>query len=160
VFQRLTGLLGPTVQHDEAQLIVSGQGEPPYLYVRTQDNTSEGVPAGAMASIIDGQAQVLEAVPGPPRGLRAGLRVPVRIEGRVVGSLALFSSRAGAYSARDLAHAARVANCLPLALTHQRLVDQARTATAERQRFAEIEGCVELLRTISDVLDIRTVFAR
>ena len=47
-----------------------------------------------------------------------------------------------------------------LRLAYQRLAEEARNAAAERQRLAEIEGSVELLRTISDVLDIRTVFPR
>jgi hypothetical protein len=42
----------------------------------------------------------------------------------------------------------------------QRLAEQAGDAAIERQRSAEIEASAELLRTISDVLDIRTVFPR
>src|SRR4030095_7930403 len=45
-------------------------------------------------------------------------------------------------------------------LMRQRLAEQARDAAVERQRSAEIEASAELLRTISDVLDIRTVFPR
>ena len=45
-------------------------------------------------------------------------------------------------------------------LAYQRLAEQAREAAVERHRSAEIETSVELLRTISDVLDIRTVFPK
>ena len=47
-----------------------------------------------------------------------------------------------------------------LRLAYQRLAEQAREAAVERHRAAEIETSVELLRTISDVLDIRTVFPK
>ena len=98
--------------------------------------------------------------PDRDRGLRSGLKVPVKIDDRVVGALALFSRGPQGYSASDLLHAQRLANYLALGLAYQRLAEQARDAAVERQRSAEIEGSVELLRTISDVLDIRTVFPR
>src|ERR1700736_2101360 len=41
---------------------------------------------------------------------------------------------------------------------HQRFAEAARHAAVERARTASIESSVELLRTISGVLDIRTVF--
>ena len=47
-----------------------------------------------------------------------------------------------------------------LRLAYQRLAEQAREAAVERHRSAAIETSVELLRTISDVLDIRTVFPK
>ena len=74
--------------------------------------------------------------------------------------MSLFSRDPQGYSASDLLHAQRLANCLAHGLAYQRLAEQARDAAVERQRSAEIEGSVELLRTISDVLDIRTVFPR
>jgi len=42
----------------------------------------------------------------------------------------------------------------------QRLAEQARDAALERDRAASVEASVELLRTISDVLDVRRVFPR
>ena len=98
--------------------------------------------------------------PESDRGLQCGLKVPVQIEDRVVGAFALFSRNPHAYSASDLLHAQRLANCLGHGLAYQRLAEQAREAAVERQRSAEIESSAELLRTISDVLDIRTVFPR
>ena len=96
--------------------------------------------------MVDGiEPQVLDVVPGPERGLQSGLQVPVRIDDRAVGVFALFSRRPQAYSAEDLAHAARLANCLALGLAHRRLAEQARDAEVERQRSAEIEGSAELL---------------
>ena len=79
---------------------------------------------------------------------------------RIIGAFALFSRGPGRYSPSDLAVAQRAANYLALGLDYQRLAGQARDAAVERQRSAEIESSVELLCTISDVLDIRTVFPR
>ncbi len=106
------------------------------------------------------EPQLLDAVPGADRRLQSGLKVPVKIGNQVVGALALFSRRPHAYSSSDLTHAERLANFVSLALARQRLAEQARDAAVERQRLAEIEASAELLRTISDVLDIRTVFPR
>ncbi len=92
--------------------------------------------------------------------MQCGLKVPSRIEDRVVGAFSLLSRSPHAYSASDLLHAQQLANCLGHGLAYQRLAEQAREAASDRQRSAEIESSVELLRTISGVLDIRTVFPR
>src|SRR5205807_10343876 len=52
----------------------------------------------------------------------------------------------------------RLAEYIAVALAHQRLAEAARAAAVERERTAAIESSVELLRAISGVLDIRTVF--
>ena len=54
--------------------------------------------------------------------------------------------------------AQRLADYIAVALAHQRLAETARHAAVERERTATIESSVELLRAISGVLDIRTVF--
>jgi two-component system response regulator FlrC len=84
--------------------------------------------------------------------------VPVTIDDRMVGVFALFSRHAHAYSARDLTLAERLAGYVAVALAHQRLAESGRQAAVERERSANIESSVELLRAISSVLDIRTVF--
>jgi len=71
---------------------------------------------------------------------------------------ALFSRRPQAYSPQDLALVQRLAGYVAVGLAHQRLAEAARHAAVERARTASIESSVELLRTISGVLDIRTVF--
>jgi transcriptional regulator with GAF, ATPase, and Fis domain len=160
LFPRLAGVLGRIVPHDQAQLMLVGEDGFPLLYAWTPQEGSDEVGTETMAMLDGDEPRVLDTVPGPDLGLRSGLIVPVRVDDRVAGRLAVFSRRARAYSHQDLVQAARVANCLALALTHQRLADQVRNAAVERQRSAEIEGSAELLRTISGVLDIRTVFPR
>src|SRR6202022_1090799 len=73
---------------------------------------------------------------------------------------ALLSSRPGAYTASDLALVQRLADYIAVALAHQRLAGGAPPPPAGRERTATIESSVELLRAISGVLDIRTVFPK
>src|SRR5438067_1015354 len=54
----------------------------------------------------------------------------------------------------------RLDDYIGVGLAHQRLAETARHAAVERERAANIESSVELLRAISSVLDIRTVFPR
>ena len=113
------------------------------------------------ATILDDQQpQLLELVPESDRGMQCGLKVPVQIGDRVVGAFSLLSRDPHAYSANDLLQAQQLAKYLGYGLGYQRLSEQVRDAAVERQRSAETESSVELLRTIFDVLDIRTVFPR
>jgi transcriptional regulator with GAF, ATPase, and Fis domain len=131
------------------------------LYATTRDMAPEAVGRGKACPIGDAvEPQVFDAVPGPERGLRSGLSVPVSIDDRMVGVFALFSRRPRAYSTRDLILAGRLAGYVAVALSHQRLAENARRAAVERERSASIESSIELLRTIADVLDVRTVFPR
>ena len=86
------------------------------------------------------------------------MTAPVFIDGQVVGVFALFSRRARAYTPADLALVQRLADYIAVGLAHQRLAETARRAAVEREHTASVESSVELLRTISGVLDIRTVF--
>src|SRR5258706_13780001 len=101
---------------------------------------------------------VLDALPGPARGQRSGLSVPVKIGDRMVGVFALFSREPHAYSTRDLTLAERLGAYVAVALAHQRLAGSAREAAVERERSAKIENSVETRRAISNVLYIRTGF--
>src|SRR5258708_11754791 len=104
------------------------------------------------------QARLNSEVPGPARVLRSGVCAPVFIGDEVAGVFALFSRRPDAYSSQDLALVQRLAAYVAVGLAHQRLAEAARHAAVERARTASIDSSVELLRTISGVLDIRTVF--
>jgi transcriptional regulator with GAF, ATPase, and Fis domain len=161
LFQHVTAVTSQIVPYEEAQLVLLGDDGSAYQYAITPAGQSEGVAGETALAIVDSsEPQVLDIVPGPDRGLRCGLRVPVRVDDRVVGAFALFARSEQKYSASDLAQAQRLAKCLAIGLGYQRLAEQAHAAVAERQRLAEIEGSAELLRTLSDVLDVRTVFSR
>jgi transcriptional regulator with GAF, ATPase, and Fis domain len=160
IFDHLSTVASRIVPHDEANLALVTDDESQFrLYASTREGAPEMVCRGQDCPIGDAmEPQVFDAVPGPERGLRSGLSVPVRVDDRMVGVFALFSRHARAYSARDLMLAQRLAGYVAVALAHQRLAESARWAAVERERSANIESSVELLRAISNVLDIRTVF--
>jgi transcriptional regulator with GAF, ATPase, and Fis domain len=162
IFQHLSTVASRIVPHDEANLALVTEDRSQFrLYASTRDGAPEMVCRGKDCPIGEAdEPQLFDAVPGPERGLRSGLSVPVRIDDRFVGVFALFSADPRAYSARDLVLAERLAGYVAVALAHQRLAEAARHAAVERERSASIESSVELLRAISDVLDIRTVFPR
>ena len=158
LFQQLTAVLAPIVPHDEARLVLRDADGSAYLYSRTPDNASEGIADEVAAAMLETtEPQLLDVVPGPARGLQRGLAVPVKVDDRIAGVLALFSRNPQGFNASGLCHAQRLAHCLGYGLAYRELAQHAAT---ERQQRNEIEGSIELLRTISDVLDIRTVFPR
>jgi transcriptional regulator with GAF, ATPase, and Fis domain len=160
IFRQLSDVAARIVPHDEANLLLQkadGQFE---MFAST--GTSRAIvcvndPAHALNAR---ESQLLDHVPDPGRGLQSGLTVPVRINDQFFGVFALFSRQPHVYSDRDLGLAERLAAYLGLALSHQRLAEAARDAALDRERAATIETSVELLRTISDVLDVRSVFPR
>lgn len=162
IFQHLSAVASRIVAHDEANLVLlTEDGSQFRLYASTRDGAPGVVCSDNGRPICDADApRLLDVVPGPERGLRSGLCVPVAIDDRTVGVFALFSRRPRAYSNLDLMRAERLARYVAVALAHQRLADEARRAAVDRQRSADIESSVDLLRAIADVLDIRTVFPR
>ena len=160
VFQHLSTVASRIVPHDEANLALATDDGTQYrLYASTREGAPELVcreDHGVLREPI--AARLMDPVPGPERGLRSGVCAPVLIGDGVVGVFALFSRRPHAYSPEDLALVQRLAGYVAVGLAHQRLAETARHAAVERARTASIESSVELLRTISGVLDIRTVF--
>jgi two-component system NtrC family response regulator len=160
VFQHLSAIAGQIVPHDEANLaIATDDGSQYRLYASTGRGDPEFVGRDHHCVLKDPTVpRVLDSVPGPERGLQSGVTAPVFIDETVVGVFGLFSRRAHAYSIRDLALVQRLADYVAVGLAHQRLAETARRAAVEREHTASVESSVELLRTISGVLDIRTVF--
>jgi len=93
-------------------------------------------------------------------GQRSLLRVPVRIHGRLAAILAVTSKTPGIYRHADVAVAQRLADHIALALSHQRLAEQAREAGELRTRTAALELLDELLATLVDTGDLPDVFDR
>jgi transcriptional regulator with GAF, ATPase, and Fis domain len=160
IFRQLSDVAARIVPHDEATLLLEKPDGRFEMFASTA-STHEVVCVNSPAHALNTrEPQLLDSVPGSERGLRSGLTVPVRINDEFFGVFALSSSRSQAYTNSDLAQAGRLAAYLALALSHQRLADAARDAALERERAASIETSVELLRTISGVLDVRSVFPR
>jgi transcriptional regulator with GAF, ATPase, and Fis domain len=162
VFQRLSAVSARIIPHDEADLaLLAEDGTRFRLYASTRDGEPELVCPGGHCALFDPSVpRVFNDGFGRDRGFQSGLRVPVRIDGAPVGVFAMLSRRRDAYSARELSLAQRIADYVAIALSHQRLADEAHKAALERDRAANLESSVELLRAIAGVLDIRTVFPR
>jgi len=161
LLREVSAIAARLIPHDEAHLVWATQDGAAPLHLCTPAGLSELVAKDEAITLLHSdRAEVLETVPGRARGLDSGLKVPIKIDNRVVGALALFSKRPRAYSAGDIALAERLAACLAVGLAYQSVSEQAREARFERQRSSEIEASAEMLRTIADVLDIRTVFPR
>ncbi len=160
VFHQLSTVASRIVAHDEANLALATEDGTQFrLYASTGQGAPELVCCEDHCVLQEPRApRLIDPVPGPERGLRSGVCAPVLIGDTVVGVLGLFSRRPHAYSTEDLALVERLAGYVAVGLSHQRLAEAARHAAVDRARTASIESSVELLRTISGVLDIRTVF--
>jgi transcriptional regulator with GAF, ATPase, and Fis domain len=160
VFQHLSAVASRIVPHDEANLALATEDGTQYrLYASTREGAPELVCREGHRVLQEPiAAKLIDAMPGHEGGLRSGVCAPVLIGDAVVGVFAVFSRRPHAYSPQDLALVQRLADYIAVGLAHQRLAEAARHAAVERARTASVESSVELLRTISGVLDIRTVF--
>ena len=162
VFQHLSTVAARIVPHDEANLaVLTEDGTRFRLFASTGDGPPELLCREDRCILRDpSQAHIFEAVTGYTRGLRSGISAPVRIEEKLIGVFALLSRRSDAYSTQDLTLVQRLADYVAVGLSHQRLAEAARLAAVERERAENLESSVDLLRAISGVLDIRTVFPR
>jgi len=90
----------------------------------------------------------LESGPARPivaGGMRSWLRVPVRMSGEVRGSLSFFHHEPSRYASEDAEVAWRLADRVALTLSHQRLAEEARVATEEKERAERLAATVQTL---------------
>ncbi len=73
-------------------------------------------------------------------GMRSLLRVPVRLEGEIVGGLNFLSRTVGQYREEDADIARRIADQVALVLSHERLAEEARLAAEAREEAQRLEG--------------------
>jgi DNA-binding NtrC family response regulator len=159
--QRLAAVVCRGLPYDDGRLILAADGAATRVYSGPRDGEWEEVAHDEAFDLLgDITPQLLAPAPGPVRHARWGLRAPITIDDRVAGAVALFTGSEGQYTAGDLVHAERLARFLGHGLAYLHSVQQARDAAAERRRAAEVETSAELLRTIADALDVRTVFPR
>jgi transcriptional regulator with GAF, ATPase, and Fis domain len=93
-------------------------------------------------------------------GGRSSIRVAIRLEDTILGALNFTSRDRAPYTATDLAVCRRIAEYVALALSHQRLAEEARLNEELRARAANLELVDELLATLSDSGDFHEVLAR
>ncbi len=91
------------------------------------------------------------------RGFRSSLRVPIHLEGRIVGALSFHAVGTGRFGEEDVELAGRVADQVALAFSHQRLAEEARKAEEARRETVRLEARV---RALSDELESRDGFGR
>lgn len=78
-------------------------------------------------------------------GIRSLLRVPVRLEGEIVGGLNFFSRNVGQYREEDADIARRIADQVALVLSHEKIAEEARLAAEAREEASRLEGRVAAL---------------
>jgi two-component system response regulator AtoC len=93
-------------------------------------------------------------------GSRSIIRLPIRIEGSVVGGVGFLSAVPRAYGSADVAIGRRLADYVAVGLSHYKLAEESRQAAALRERAANLDMLEGLLKTLTGVLDIREVFDR
>jgi transcriptional regulator with GAF, ATPase, and Fis domain len=78
-------------------------------------------------------------------GFRSLLRIAIRVQGQVVGSLAFASRETGFYKRSDVLVGRRIADHVALALSHGRLAEAAQRAAEARERATKLERRVKVL---------------
>jgi transcriptional regulator with GAF, ATPase, and Fis domain len=78
-------------------------------------------------------------------GIRSVLRVPIRLEGEVVGGLNFLSRTVGRFREEDADIARRIADQVALVLSHEKIAEEARIAAEAREEAARLEGRVAAL---------------
>jgi two-component system NtrC family response regulator len=165
IFNQISAVVQPVLPHDRLMLsslntehseisvdALSGEPVPPELLGPIQVSRDECAPhAMAEYHIIrdteDGpEANSERCRKGRALGIRSLLKIPLRLEGGVVGGLAFLSKTPGQYTEDDVVVARRVADHVSLALSHQRLAEEERRGAEERERAAQLEQRVEALK--------------
>jgi two-component system response regulator AtoC len=161
VFQRLSAAVARIIPHDEANLaLLTEDGVHYRLFASTHEEPELVCPGQNCFVQNPSEARIFHVGFGTDRGFQSGLKVPVQVDDRPIGVFVLLSRERDAFSESELTLARRVADYVAIALSHERLAAEARHAAIERDRAANLESSVELLRAIAGVLDIRTVFPR
>src|SRR5262245_6275282 len=78
-------------------------------------------------------------------GVRAVLRVPVRIKDQPIGAISFGSERPFAYGDDDVILATRIADHIALALAHEQLAEEGRRAAQAQERANQLERRVQTL---------------
>ena len=73
-------------------------------------------------------------------GIRSLLRVPIRLEGEIVGGLNFLSRTVGQFREEDADIARRIADQVALVLSHEKLAEEARLAAEAREESLRLEG--------------------
>jgi transcriptional regulator with GAF, ATPase, and Fis domain len=98
--------------------------------------------------------------PAAEAGMRSAIRLPLRFDSVIGGTIEFSAAKVGAYRETDVGVARRIAEYVTLAIAHERMADAAKRAAALRARTDHLLALDDLLATLSGVLDVREVFDR
>jgi len=98
--------------------------------------------------------------PTAQAGMRSVLGLPVRFEGRLYAGVNFYSRTAGRFTEQDVLVGKRIADHLALALSHERLADEARATADLNAQHANLELLDDLLTTLTDKEPLRELFDR
>jgi two-component system NtrC family response regulator len=98
--------------------------------------------------------------PGTLAGMRSVLFVPIRVDGRLRVSLNFYAKEVGRFVREDVLVAQRIADHVALAMSHQRLLEEARLADELRVRTANVEMLDHLLVELTDSGELSDVIGR
>jgi transcriptional regulator with GAF, ATPase, and Fis domain len=173
VFARVSDIAGRVLPHDAISLPVIAEDETRVVEYATTaaGNYPTGHPVTALVrrlmtepwefEIFDDLQATPAADPyNASMGYRAELRVPIRLEGRLIALLVIVSNTAAFYRPADVVVARRIADYVALALSHQRLAERARSVDALRARTGTLEVLDDLLTTLVDTGELPEVFDR
>jgi len=105
---------------------------------------------GNFEIVDDIQTRELEKdLPPVKLGYRASLRLPIRSRGELIGGINFMSFTPALYTPADAVIARRIADHIAMALSHQRLAEEAARAAEARERAVRLEARV---RSLSDEL--------
>ncbi|HET7452277.1 MAG TPA: sigma 54-interacting transcriptional regulator [Thermoanaerobaculia bacterium] len=162
VFDQLSAAVGPILPHDRMAL---GLFSPDRKTVRIHAYSGERVPDMPETICVDAETNLdedwsfflvrdLRVNPQccgskyesmKEDGLRSLLRVPVRLEGQIVGGLNFLAREVGRYREEDADVARRIADQVALVLSHEKLAEEARVAAAAREEAERLETRVAAL---------------
>jgi hypothetical protein len=171
VFERVSAIGRKVIPHDMLSLLLLTEDKNNLVVYAIAGNTirfPETVPVPDYLAWIasspwehficpDVEEDLLRSTPPARAGYRALLSVPIRLKGELLGTMDLWSLAPNAYTVGDILVARRIADHVALALSHQRLADEARRTAEARALAGALEARV---RTLTEELDARTGYRR
>jgi transcriptional regulator with GAF, ATPase, and Fis domain len=162
VFDQLSAAVGGILPHDRMAL---GLLSPDRTSVRIHAYSGEPLPGMPQTIPLDDDAREsgdwsfflvrdIRLEPGcctekfelmKRDGIRSMLRVPIRLEGEVVGGLSFLSRNVAHYREEDADIARRIADQVALVLSHEKIAEEARIAAEAREEAIRLEGRVAAL---------------
>ncbi len=94
-------------------------------------------------------------------GIRSLLRVPIRLEGDIVGGLNFLSRNVAQFREEDADIARRIADQVALVLSHEKIAEEARLAAEAREEAIRLEGRVaSLTEQLASIGGARRIIGR